>query len=71
MLFHRSGDKGVGTHGNSGLWLPDRDSHRIALVFYQTQLKSPKTAAAADVMQDAPSNSVACEAEEPASHSLT
>ncbi|KAK9919052.1 hypothetical protein WJX75_009029 [Coccomyxa subellipsoidea] len=32
VLFHRSGDKGVGTHGNSGLWLPDRDSHRIALI---------------------------------------
>ncbi len=39
VLFHRSGDKTVGLHGNSGLWLPQQDSHRIALVFYQTQLK--------------------------------
>lgn len=29
----------MGLHGNSGLWLPQDDSHRIALVFYQTQLK--------------------------------
>ncbi|BDA46570.1 hypothetical protein COCOBI_09-0220 [Coccomyxa sp. Obi] len=41
VLFHRSGDKTVGLHGNSGLWLPQQDSHRIALVFYQTQLKNP------------------------------
>ncbi|CAL8471179.1 g10721 [Coccomyxa elongata] len=40
VLFHRSGDKTVGLHGNSGLWLPQQDSHRIALVFYQTQLKN-------------------------------
>ena len=39
-MFHRSGDKGVGTHGNSGLWLLQKDSHRIALVFYQTQLRT-------------------------------
>lgn len=39
VLFHRSGDKDVGTHGNSELWLPEPNSHRIALIFYQTQLK--------------------------------
>lgn len=40
VLFHRSGDKAVGLHGNSGLWLTQQDCHRIALVFYQTQLKT-------------------------------
>jgi len=39
VLYHRSGDNSVGTHGNSSLWLPEATSHRIALVFYLTQLK--------------------------------
>lgn len=38
MLLHRSGDAVVGLHGNTGLWLPQPDSHRLAIVLYQTQL---------------------------------
>ena len=42
VLYHRSGDPGVGVHGNSGLWLPDGSAHRIAVVLYQTQLVDDK-----------------------------
>jgi hypothetical protein len=38
VLFHRSGDKHVGRHGNSGIWRPTPESHRIALVLYQASL---------------------------------
>lgn len=38
-MYHRSGDATIGTHGNSGLWRPIDFSHRVALVFYQTDLK--------------------------------
>ncbi|KAK9814732.1 hypothetical protein WJX72_010670 [[Myrmecia] bisecta] len=44
VLFHRSGDAEIGTHGNSGIWNPSPQSHRIALVFYQTELKDSKAA---------------------------
>lgn len=40
MVFHRSGDIGVGAHGNSGLWRNSDSSHRIALVLYQTDFKA-------------------------------
>lgn len=40
MVFHRSGDVGVGAHGNSGLWRNSDSSHRIALVLYQTDFKA-------------------------------
>ena len=40
VVFHRSGDAVVGTHGNSGLWRPSSNSHRIVLVLYQTDLKT-------------------------------
>ena len=39
-VFHRSGDAGIGLHGNSGLWRPSDLSHRVALVLYQTELKT-------------------------------
>jgi hypothetical protein len=39
VLFHRSGDSCAGLHGNSALWTPTPDSHRIALVLYQTDVK--------------------------------
>lgn len=37
-MFHRSGDKDVGLHGNTGMHAPPQ-SHRIAVVFYLTELK--------------------------------
>lgn len=43
VVFHRSGDKDVGLHGNSGLWRNAPDSHRIALVFYLTALQKALT----------------------------
>jgi hypothetical protein len=39
VLFHRSGDAQVGLHANSGLHRPAQDTHRVALVLYQTELK--------------------------------
>ncbi len=39
VLFHRSGDQAVGVHGNSAARQPSPDTHRIALVLYQTDLK--------------------------------
>ena len=38
VIFHRSGDKEVGLHGNSGLSCPSPESHRIAIIFYLTTL---------------------------------
>lgn len=38
-LFHRSGDARAGLHGNTALWTPTADSHRVALVLYQTDVK--------------------------------
>eukprot|EP00884_Botryococcus_braunii_P022573 jgi/Botrbrau1/89/Bobra.0022s0079.1 len=39
VLFHRSGDPGVGEHGNSDFWRPNPTTHRLAVVLYQTTLK--------------------------------
>ncbi len=33
----------AGLHANSGLWRPAPDSHRIALVLYQTELREKRT----------------------------
>jgi len=44
VVFHRSGDAGVGAHGNSGLWRNSDSSHRMALVLYQTDLKASSRA---------------------------
>ncbi len=44
VVFHRSGDAGVGAHGNSGLWRNSDSSHRVALVLYQTDLKASSRA---------------------------
>ena len=42
-MLHRSGDQLIGVHGNSSLWQPSSGAHRIALVLYQTDLKTSKT----------------------------
>lgn len=47
MVFHRSGDKDVGTHGNSEIWCPDRLSVRISVVLYLTEIKQETRNAAA------------------------
>ena len=39
IVFHRSGDTSIGSHGNSGLWRAVGTAHRVALVLYQTDLK--------------------------------
>ena len=39
MVFHRSGDKDVGMHGNSEIWCPDGESVRISVVLYLTEIK--------------------------------
>lgn len=44
VVFHRSGDPRGGLHGNSALWRPTPESHRIALVLYQTEVKVPEGA---------------------------
>ncbi|DBA75057.1 TPA: hypothetical protein ACH3X1_010392 [Trebouxia sp. C0004] len=44
VVFHRSGDAGVGAHGNSGLWRNSDSSHRVAVVLYQTDLKASSRA---------------------------
>ena len=41
-IFHTPGTRFArlsGEHGNSGIFLPEPDSHRIALVFYQTEVR--------------------------------
>ena len=45
VIFHRSGDPRSGLHGNTALWRPSPDSHRIAIVLYQTEIKIPEGAA--------------------------
>lgn len=39
VMFHRSDERRLGLHGNSGMHIPHHQSHRVALVFYQTDLK--------------------------------
>ena len=40
VVFHRSGDKDIGYHGNSEIHCPEPGSLRISVVLYQTELKT-------------------------------
>lgn len=40
VLFHRSGDPGVGLHANCELHRPCSSSHRVSLILYQTMVKT-------------------------------
>eukprot|EP00884_Botryococcus_braunii_P016165 jgi/Botrbrau1/3231/Bobra.174_1s0005.2 len=47
VLYHRAGDRKFGWHGNSELHL-NPDSHRIAVVLYQRNLRVPKSESSSD-----------------------
>jgi len=40
VLFHRSGDSGIGLHANCELHRPSPTSHRVSLILYQTSVKT-------------------------------
>jgi hypothetical protein len=64
VLFHRSGDPEVGLHANSSLHLPEPASHRVALVFYLTQISDAAAEAlAAEEARAAAGGAAAAEAD--------